>query len=344
MKAHLIKIIENYKQKVTETELGNKMINYKEKSFIINTYNQLKEEDKMPYTELIEAIKRGGMPKITSIAEKFGYELGTNIDLYSLISATDNEDGPIVIDKNSTVIKTNLKTNEPGIYAVTYEVSDSDNNTTIKTIQIEIIGDSEVPGEGEGEEDKEEETPPEPDDGDKEEETPSEPDEEDKEEETPQEPDEEDKEETPPEIDNEDKDEEAIPPNINDENKEEIITTPGDEEKGDIETPEKNEETIKLSDKNENIESQINKLSSNQDDNNELISNLDNSQPQYVSQDNNVEENTTNFSENSELKDETISQEDLPETGENYIIIKILIGLAIFSIIITFIIKKRMKN
>ena len=344
LKAHLIRIIENYKQKVTETELGNKMINYKEKSFIINTYNQLKEEDKMPYTELIEAIKRGGMPKITSIAEKFEYELGTNIDLYSLISATDNEDGPIVIDKNSTVIKTNLKTNEPGIYAVTYEVSDSDNNTTIKTIQIEIIGDSEVPGEGEGEEDKEEETPPEPDDGDKEEETPSEPDEEDKEEETPQEPDEEDKEETPPEIDNEDKDEEAIPPNINDENKEEIITTPSDEEKGDIETPEKNEETIKLSDKNENIESQINKLSSNQDDNNELISNLDNSQPQYISQDNNVEENTTNFSENSELKDETISQEDLPETGENYIIIKILIGLAIFSIIITFIIKKRMKN
>ena len=42
--------------------------------------------------------------------------------------------------------------------------------------------------------------------------------------------------------------------------------------------------------------------------------------------------------------DGTISQEDLPETGENYIIIKILIGLAIFSIIITFIIKKRMKN
>ena len=75
-----------------------------------------------------------------------------------------------------------------------------------------------------------------------------------------------------------------------------------------------------------------------------MISNLDNSQPQYISQDNNVEENTTNFSENSELKDETISQEDLPETGENYIIIKILIGLAIFSIIITFIIKKRMKN
>lgn len=147
LKIHLNKIIENYKNKVTEAELNNKMINSEEKSLVISAYEKLRIEDQKPYDSLIQSIKSGGKPTITVIAKTLEYEIGTQINLYSLISATDNEDGIIAIDKNSTNISTNLKINEAGTYNVTYEVKDSDNNITTKTIKIEIIGIPTLPDE-----------------------------------------------------------------------------------------------------------------------------------------------------------------------------------------------------
>lgn len=143
LKVHLVGIIEAYKQKVTEEELQNKRINYEEKTQIIDAYNQLREQDKIPYTSLINKIKQGGIPKITVIAPTLEFEKGTPIDVYTFIKAVDNEDGEIVIDKTSTVVKTNLKNDEAGSYFVTYEVSDSDNNVATKTIEITIIADEE---------------------------------------------------------------------------------------------------------------------------------------------------------------------------------------------------------
>ena len=108
LKVHLINIIETYQQKVTEEELQNKRVNYEEKTVIISAYNQLREKDKVPYTSLINSIKRGGIPQITVIAQSLEYDKGIPIDLYTLITAIDNEDGIIVVNKNSTVVKTDL--------------------------------------------------------------------------------------------------------------------------------------------------------------------------------------------------------------------------------------------
>ena len=153
LRKELINIIENYMKKVTEEELNNKVINFKEKAYIVGVYNLLREDDKNPYTDLINAIRRGGSPIITVTGDSFSYELGTIIDLYELIEATDNEDGNIFIDENNTIITTDLENNKPGIYQVTYEVKDSDNNISKEIIQIEIIGNIEIPEE----EDKDEE-------------------------------------------------------------------------------------------------------------------------------------------------------------------------------------------
>lgn len=97
LKQHLVSMIEEYKQKVTEQELNNRLINIKEKASIINAYNQLREIDQIPYIELINSIEKGGSPVITVVADKLDYDIGTQINLYSLIKAMDNEDGPIII-------------------------------------------------------------------------------------------------------------------------------------------------------------------------------------------------------------------------------------------------------
>lgn len=178
LKPSLIAIIENYKAKVTESELNNKFINFKEKAKVIDAYMRLRETDQSPYTSLIIAIQKGGSPIITAKAENLEYKLGDVIDLYSLITAIDNEDGPILINKANTVIDTKLDFDIAGNYKVTYKISDSDNNVTTKVIYIEIIDDSipevpELPDEEEKpepEEPKPEEPEPEqPEDGDKEE-------------------------------------------------------------------------------------------------------------------------------------------------------------------------------
>ena len=122
LKVHLVGMIEAYKQKVTEEELQNKRINYEEKTQIIDAYNQLREQDKIPYTSLINQIKQGGIPKITVIAPTLEFEKGTPIDVYTFIKAVDNEDGVIVIDKNSTVVKTNLKNDEAGTYFMRFRI------------------------------------------------------------------------------------------------------------------------------------------------------------------------------------------------------------------------------
>lgn len=270
LKVHLVGIIEAYKQKVTEEELQNKRINYEEKTQIIDAYNQLREQDKIPYTSLINQIKQGGIPKITIIAPTLEFEKGTPIDVYAFIKAVDNEDGVIVIDKNSTIVKTNLKNDEAGTYFVTYEVSDSDNNIGTKTIEITIIADEEdveVPEKPEIPETPDEEKPIPPTEGEDENPVPPT---EGEEEIVPPETDEEDKEEIPnPPIDGdgeeiippptnpdeEDKEEEVTPPEIDEEDKEEI-TPPeideGDKEDGEIKPPE-----IDEADKEENIPPEI---------------------------------------------------------------------------------------
>ena len=143
LKDYLINIIADYAKNVTENELNNKNINFDKKSYIIDAYNQLRDIDKEPFTDLINAIKRGGIPQITINTNNLEFDLGTSIDLYSLIKATDNEDGNIDIDKTSTKIITDFNAEKPGIYDIKYEVSDSDNNIATYTLQIIILESEE---------------------------------------------------------------------------------------------------------------------------------------------------------------------------------------------------------
>lgn len=143
LKDYLINIIADYAKNVTENELNNKNINFDKKSYIIDAYNQLRDIDKEPFTDLINAIKRGGIPQITINTDNLEFDLGTSIDLYSLIKATDNEDGNIDIDKTSTKIITDFNAEKPGIYDIKYEVSDSDNNIATYTLQITILESEE---------------------------------------------------------------------------------------------------------------------------------------------------------------------------------------------------------
>ena len=152
LKSYLVNIINDYQTRVTDTELNNKNINFSEKASIIDAYNQLKDEDKTPYTDLINRIKQGGIPIITINTNIFDYEVGSKIDLLSLVSVIDNEDG--VIEINDSNVITNLNVDIPGTYDVTYEIKDSDNNISIYSLQINIIGNL-------SDEDEEEILPPE---------------------------------------------------------------------------------------------------------------------------------------------------------------------------------------
>ena len=324
LKDHLIEIIETYKEKVTEEELNNKTINFAEKVDVISSFNQLRVEDQRIYQELINRIKQGGVPKITVIADNLEYEVGKPIDLYTLIKAVDNEDGTIKIDKNSTVINTNLK-EEAGRYSVTYEVKDSDNNVAKKTIEIVIVGKIEEPEEGGEEnqptppvEDEEPEIPiTPPENGEDEEEPPV----------TPPAGEDDDGENPPTSDENSNKDK--------NENKEDKL--PSEENK--------NENIATNKPEKENITNSTNK-------NNDEITDVNTSSKEeekeiiITSNDENTEknENVDTHIEHAE-EDESMIYEELPNTGDNSRMIISIILISVAISIITFIfIGKRMKK
>ncbi len=344
LKVHLVSIIETYKQKVTEEELQNKRINYEEKTQIIDAYNQLREQDKIPYTSLINQIKQGGIPKITVVAPTLEFEKGTPIDVYTFIKAVDNEDGVIVIDKNNTVVKTNLNSDEAGNYFVTYEVSDSDKNIATKTIEITIIADEEdveipelpeekpdpptdgedekpiPPTEGEeenpnpptdGEEDKEDEetTPPTTEPDDEEEVTPPEVDDGDKE----------DEEIVPPETDEEDKEEGEVipPPGTGDEDKDEGEMIPPEIEEEDKEevlppqVDEEDREEVVMPEEDKNTENENNPSTENQN----IVDSSNNSQENIEEELKNSEETeTASLDEVENMNTEEVKEEEVIET------------------------------
>ena len=344
LKVHLVSIIETYKQKVTEEELQNKRINYEEKTQIIDAYNQLREQDKIPYTSLINQIKQGGIPKITVIAPTLEFEKGTPIDVYTFIKAVDNEDGVIVIDKNSTVVKTNLNSDEAGNYFVTYEVFDSDKNIGTKTIEITIIADEEdveIPELPEEKPDPptdgEDEKPIPPTEGEEENPNPPTDGEEDKEDEetTPPTTEPDDEEEViPPEVDDGDKeDEEIVPPETDEEDKEEgeVIPPPGtgdeDKDEGEMTPPEIEEEDkeevlppqVDEEDREEVVMPEEDKNTGNENnpstENQNIVDSSNNSQENIEEELKNSEETeTASLDEVENMNTEEVKEEEVIET------------------------------
>ncbi len=64
---------------------------------------------------------------------------GTTFDPLLDVTSSDKEDGDIT--KNIKVINNNVDTNKPGIYEVTYEVTDSDGASTTKTITVTVVNE-----------------------------------------------------------------------------------------------------------------------------------------------------------------------------------------------------------
>ncbi len=106
---------------------------------MIEAFENLNAEDQAEYVAFIERIKRGRLPTIVSEKEKYSFNKGESIDLYSLIKITDNEDFAIESNGENVSVITELDASVAGKYKVLYSVKDSDGNKVLKTISVEII-------------------------------------------------------------------------------------------------------------------------------------------------------------------------------------------------------------
>lgn len=137
-RAKIIEIIEEYKNNVTTEEIENKRINANKKVQVIYAYNNLDAEDKKVYKSFIDKLIRGGLPIIFAEKENLTIFKGEELDLYSLIKITDNEDFEIASNQNNVSIVTEFDNMNVGTYTVLYSVSDSDGNKVLKTINVSV--------------------------------------------------------------------------------------------------------------------------------------------------------------------------------------------------------------
>ncbi len=137
LKKQLKDVIDEYIETTTEEVLENRFSDFKNKSIVMAAYNRLKTADKQDYSEFISKVSIGGKPTIKLIGNTT-YSVNDNIDLYSLISASDNEDGVITIDSNNTKITSDLDMSKKGVYTVTYLVNDQDGNTISLDVDITV--------------------------------------------------------------------------------------------------------------------------------------------------------------------------------------------------------------
>lgn len=148
LKPYLIELITKYKNEATDEELDNRYINCIKKSEVLNAYYRLREADRSEFDELIVRIQRGGIPIVSAVGNA-EYHVGDTIDLYSLISVSDNEDEDISATQENTTITTELDTDIAGTYEVSYVVQDSDhNNSEPLVLNVNILDDEEEPGPG----------------------------------------------------------------------------------------------------------------------------------------------------------------------------------------------------
>lgn len=122
-----------YQNTTPKEVLYNKNLDAKSKSQALVAFYQLREADQAPFQELVRAIKQGGSPEIKYFGE-LEYEKGKKLDLGSLVSVFDAEDGQI----ERVTVTTNLDFNRPGTYNVTYSAYDSDQNRTDFTVKITV--------------------------------------------------------------------------------------------------------------------------------------------------------------------------------------------------------------
>lgn len=133
LRNYYITVMNTYNETVTEEILNNKNLDRNKKDKVLSIYDRMTEEDRKPYRYLVYRINRGGVPTFTYLG-KNEYDITESIDLYSLVSVKDNEDGyikPIVMNEVDLSI--------PGEYSITYNATDSDRNVTSYTVHINMV-------------------------------------------------------------------------------------------------------------------------------------------------------------------------------------------------------------
>ena len=129
--------IEKFKNSVEEEELYIKSLYKSEKGIIVRAYKKMNDADKAIYQDLYNKIVYGKKPEIAFENKEIETKINEEIDLYSLINASDFEDG--TLDKSNIKIETDLNIKKLGSYEVKYIVTDSDKNVSSKRINIKVV-------------------------------------------------------------------------------------------------------------------------------------------------------------------------------------------------------------
>ncbi|MCI8670318.1 MAG: DUF5011 domain-containing protein [Lachnospiraceae bacterium] len=140
-KSRIDAYITAFQRECTEEDIYNSYYRLRDKITILNAIDSLIAMDREPYADLRMKLTTGYFPTVQGVKNP-EFKKGTSIDLYSLITAEDYEDGKINITKDNTVIDSgNLDMNVPGNYEIRYEVSDNDGNITTYNMILKVIQD-----------------------------------------------------------------------------------------------------------------------------------------------------------------------------------------------------------
>ena len=143
LKTKLINTIESFMDSATVSDIEDKYIYTDVKADVVSAYNNLRAEDQLPYTEFIKRVLKGGSPKLKYIGETT-YDKSKTVDLYSLVSAVDAEDGDMVLTSRNTTITSEFDITKNGVYTVSYKVIDSDGNYTTLDVDITVNNPEEL--------------------------------------------------------------------------------------------------------------------------------------------------------------------------------------------------------
>lgn len=135
LRRYIVAMIEDYQAKVTDEVLNNRHLDTATKTKLILAFRSLRGEDQAIYQEFIEHLRIGGVPVITYQGEN-EYLIGEQVDLMTLVRATDGEDG--VIPATAIQLEGRVDFEKADEYEITYRATDSDGNTTELPVTITI--------------------------------------------------------------------------------------------------------------------------------------------------------------------------------------------------------------
>ncbi|MBC6311003.1 DUF5011 domain-containing protein, partial [Listeria sp. FSL L7-1582] len=96
---------------------------------------EVSDSDGNTSSKTIEITVTSNDKPVINGAEDESIEIGTSFDAKKDVTASDTEDGDLT---NQIIVIGDVDTSKVGTYPITYEVSDSDGNTSSKTIEITV--------------------------------------------------------------------------------------------------------------------------------------------------------------------------------------------------------------